>query len=125
VSGWLLDTNIVSAFGPGRRPVPRAQPLGSELGPKALYLSTISAAEIEAGIAKLRRTGSSPRADIGANGLIASSTTIGIAFWPSTSLRRGSRVCSAIQPKLPADPRASPMSQSRRSPRRANWSWSR
>ena len=63
MSGWLLDTNIVSAFAPGRRPVPPGTAAWFRARTEALYLSTISAAEIEAGIAKLRRTGSGPRAD--------------------------------------------------------------
>ena len=61
--GWLLDTNVVSAFGPGRRPIPRKTADWFKARTEALYLSTISGAEIEAGIAKLRRTGSSRRAD--------------------------------------------------------------
>jgi toxin FitB len=63
VSGWLLDTNIVSAFGPGRRPIPAQTAAWFRARTQALYLSTISAAEIEGGIAKLRRTGSGRRAD--------------------------------------------------------------
>jgi len=61
--GWLLDTSVVSAFGPGKRPIPRATAAWFRARTEALYLSTISAAEIEAGIAKLRRTGSGRRAD--------------------------------------------------------------
>jgi predicted nucleic acid-binding protein len=61
--GWLPDTNIVSAFGPGKRSVPRKTIDWFRARSEALYLSTISAAKIEAGIAKLRRTGSSRRAD--------------------------------------------------------------
>jgi toxin FitB len=62
VTGWLLDTNVLSAFAPGKPPV------GPELGSwfeertDALFLSAITAAEIEAGISKLRRTGSGRRA---------------------------------------------------------------
>jgi toxin FitB len=63
VTGWLIDTNVLSAFGPDK-PAP-----GSEVTfwlrerPDALFLSTITAAEIEAGIAKLRRTGGTRRAE--------------------------------------------------------------
>jgi predicted nucleic acid-binding protein len=63
VTGWLLDTNVLSAFAPGKPPV------GPELGnwfeerTDELFLSAITAAEIEAGISKLRRTGSGRRAD--------------------------------------------------------------
>jgi len=63
VSGWLLDTNVVSAFGPGKRPIPPDTAAWFRARSEALYLSTITAAEIEAGIAKLRRTGSGRRAD--------------------------------------------------------------
>lgn len=64
MSGWLLDTNILSALGPGKRPVPRKTAAWFRARTDALYLSTISAAEIEAGIAKLFRTGASRRAEI-------------------------------------------------------------
>jgi toxin FitB len=63
VTGWLIDTNVLSAFGPDK-PAP-----GSEVTfwlrerADALFLSTITAAEIEAGIAKLRRTGGTRRAE--------------------------------------------------------------
>jgi toxin FitB len=63
VSGWLLDTNVVSAFGPGKQPIPAHTAAWFRARTDALYLSTISAAEIEGGIAKLRRTGSGRRAD--------------------------------------------------------------
>jgi hypothetical protein len=63
VSGWLLDTDVVSAFGPGKRPIARETADWFRARTQALYLSTISAAEIEAGIAKLRRTGDHRRAD--------------------------------------------------------------
>lgn len=63
MTGWLIDTNVLSAFGPDK-PTP-----GSEVTfwlrerADALFLSTITAAEIEAGIAKLRRTGGTRRAE--------------------------------------------------------------
>jgi toxin FitB len=63
MKGWLLDTNILSAFGPEKRPLPQDAIDWFRARTEALYLSTISAAEIEAGIAKLRRTGSVRRAD--------------------------------------------------------------
>jgi predicted nucleic acid-binding protein len=63
VSGWLLDTNVVSAFGPGKRPIPANIAAWFRARTEALYLSTISASEIEGGIAKLRRTGSGRRND--------------------------------------------------------------
>jgi toxin FitB len=63
MTGWLLDTNVLSAVGPGRRPVPGEIVTWVRAQTEALHLSTISAAEIEAGIAKLRRTGASQRAE--------------------------------------------------------------
>jgi predicted nucleic acid-binding protein len=63
VTGWLLDTNVLSAFGPDK---PALQPeTTSWLRERAdaLFLSTITAAEVEAGIAKLRRTGAANRAE--------------------------------------------------------------
>ena len=47
VSGWPLDTNVVSAFGPERRPIPAHTAARFRARTEALYLSTISAAEIE------------------------------------------------------------------------------
>ena len=64
MSGWLLDTNIVSALGPGKRTVPRETAAWFRARTDALYLSTISVAEIEAGIAKLFRSGASHRAGL-------------------------------------------------------------
>ena len=63
MNGWLLDTNVISAFGPGMRPLPPDIAAWFRARSEALYLSTISAAELEAGIAKLRRTGSDRRAE--------------------------------------------------------------
>jgi toxin FitB len=63
VSGWLLDTNAVSAFGPGKGPISAHTAAWFRARTEALFLSTISAAAIEGGIAKLRRTGSGRRAD--------------------------------------------------------------
>ena len=63
MTGWLIDTNVLSAFG-ADKPTP-----GSDVTfwlrerADALFLSTITAAEIEAGIAKLRRTGGTRRAE--------------------------------------------------------------
>jgi predicted nucleic acid-binding protein len=63
VSGWLLDTNILSAFAPGRHTIPPDAAAWFDDRTEALYLSVITAAEIEAGIAKLFRTGSARRAE--------------------------------------------------------------
>jgi toxin FitB len=63
VTGWLLDTNILSAFAPGKPAVaPRLAAWFAERSDE-LFLSAITAAEIEAGISKLRRTGSERRAE--------------------------------------------------------------
>jgi toxin FitB len=63
VNGWLLDTNVISAFGPGKRPLPSDTAAWFRTRTEALYLSTISAAELEVSVAKLRRTGSDRRAE--------------------------------------------------------------
>jgi predicted nucleic acid-binding protein len=63
VTGWLLDTNILSAFAPGKPAVAPAMAAWFDERTDELFLSAITAAEIEAGIAKLRRTGSRQRAD--------------------------------------------------------------
>jgi predicted nucleic acid-binding protein len=63
MNGWLLDTDVLSAFAPGRHTVPPDVAAWFDDRTDMLYLSTITAAEIEAGIAKLRRTGSAQRAD--------------------------------------------------------------
>jgi len=62
VSGWLLDTSVLSAFAPGKPPIPPEIARWFREHSDELYLSTITVAEIEAGIAKLRRTGSASRA---------------------------------------------------------------
>jgi len=63
VTGWLLDTNILSAFAPGE-PALSAKAAGwFNERTDDLHLSAITAAEIEAGLSKLRRTGSGRRAD--------------------------------------------------------------
>ena len=62
MTGWLLDTNVLSAFGPGRRPLPPETATWFADRAESLYLSAVTAAEIEAGIAKLHRTASDRRA---------------------------------------------------------------
>jgi len=63
VTGWLLDTNVLSVFAPGKPAVAPKVTSWFEDRTDALYLSSITAAEIEAGISKARRTGSGRRAD--------------------------------------------------------------
>jgi predicted nucleic acid-binding protein len=63
VNGWLLDSDVLSAFAPGRPSIPQGTAGWFDERTEALYLSAITVAEIEAGIAKLFRTGSARRAD--------------------------------------------------------------
>ena len=63
MTGWLLDTNVLSVFAPGKPAVAPKVTSWFEDRTDALYLSSITAAEIEAGISKARRTGSGRRAD--------------------------------------------------------------
>jgi predicted nucleic acid-binding protein len=58
VTGWLIDTSVLSAFAPERPSLQPAQAAWFEERASALFLSTITAMEIETGIAKLRRAGS-------------------------------------------------------------------
>ena len=63
MTGWLLDTNILNAFVPGKPAIgPTIAEWFNEHSDE-LFLSAVTAAEIEAGISKLRRTGSGRRAD--------------------------------------------------------------
>ena len=63
MKGWLLDTDILSAFAPGRPGIPQGTAGWFDDHTEALYLSAITAAEIEAGIAKLFRMGAARRGD--------------------------------------------------------------
>src|SRR5260370_3274734 len=54
---------MMSAVGPSKRPLSAETAAWFRARTESLYLSTITAAEIEAGIAKLRRMGSAGRAD--------------------------------------------------------------
>jgi predicted nucleic acid-binding protein len=64
VTGYLLDTNVVSAFAPGRSAA--APQLGRWLEEHTdlLFLSVISIVEVEAGISNLQRTGAKARAEL-------------------------------------------------------------
>jgi hypothetical protein len=64
VSGYLLDTNVVSAFAPGRPAAPFQLAQWLEAHSDFLFLSVISVVEVEAGISKLQRTGANARADL-------------------------------------------------------------
>lgn len=58
----MLDTDVLSVFAPGRHTMPSDAAEWFDDCTEALYLSAITAAAIEAGIAKLFRTGSDRRA---------------------------------------------------------------
>jgi toxin FitB len=63
-AGYLLDTSVLSLLAPGRTP-PSDALAGWLRGPgEQLYLSTVTIAEIEQGIHKLRRAGGIERADL-------------------------------------------------------------
>lgn len=62
MSGWLFDTSIISALAPGRPPLaPEAVAWFAERNAN-LFLPSILVTEIETGIVKLQRVGSSRRA---------------------------------------------------------------
>lgn len=61
-SGFLLDTSIVSLFAPGRPPLTPRLSSWFEHHQQELYLPAIAIAELEQGIAKLRRLGAVERA---------------------------------------------------------------
>jgi predicted nucleic acid-binding protein len=58
---WLLDTDILSAFVPGKPGIPQSTAAWFDDQTERLCLSTITAAEIEAGIAELFRVGAAGR----------------------------------------------------------------
>ena len=65
MSGYLLDTSFVSAFAPGRPPLPA--PLQSWIAEQrehgSWYVSSIVVVEVERGIAKLTRSGGNAKAE--------------------------------------------------------------
>ena len=63
MTGWLIDTNVLSAFGPDKPALRSEVRLWLRERADALFLSTITAAEIEAGITKLHRAGGTRRAE--------------------------------------------------------------
>lgn len=62
MTGYLLDTNVISAFAPDKVPVSSNVTAWFEAQTDCLFLSAVSLAEIEAGIAKLGRSGAARRA---------------------------------------------------------------
>lgn len=65
MSGFLLDTSVLSAFAPERQPVSNevAGWITAQGEAEALYLSSITVAEVEKGICKLHRSGGTVRAE--------------------------------------------------------------
>jgi predicted nucleic acid-binding protein len=65
MSGYLLDTSVVSAFGPSGAKIakPVAAWFEKQENLKALYLSSVVIAELESGTQRLRRLGSLERAE--------------------------------------------------------------
>ena len=63
MTGWLIDTSVLSAFAPGRPPLQSERRAWFRERANELFLSTISAMEIETGISKLRRAGASRRVE--------------------------------------------------------------
>jgi len=63
LSGWLLDTNVISALAPRRPPISPELARWLEARTDELFLSVVTAAEIEAGVARLRRSSAEVRAD--------------------------------------------------------------
>lgn len=64
MSGYLLDTNVISMFAPDKQPVslPLQDWIRRESANDALYISAITAGEIQRGISKLARRGSAEKA---------------------------------------------------------------
>jgi predicted nucleic acid-binding protein len=60
---YLVDTNIVSAGAPSKTESPQKLVAWMDQNSADLYLSAVSIAEIESGIARLRRLGAERRAD--------------------------------------------------------------
>lgn len=63
MTGYLLDTDVISMFAPDRKPISAALADWAVEQADSLYISVISIGEVEAGISKLRRGGATARAD--------------------------------------------------------------
>ena len=63
MSGYLLDTSVISLVGPDKPPLPREVTDWLRAHADALFVPIVAVAEIEQGIAKLRRAGGTARAD--------------------------------------------------------------
>jgi hypothetical protein len=123
VSGWLLDTDVLSAFAPGRPEMPPDAVAWIEERNEALFLAAITAMEIASGIAKLDRAGSARRAAARATGLKQCSRFTRIAFCLLILPRRKLPGRSLIGRRPPAGTRDSPTWRSPRLPPPADLSW--
>lgn len=63
MSGYLLDTSVISLVGPGKPPLAVEVTDWLRDHADALFVPIVAVAEIEQGIAKLRRAGGTGRAD--------------------------------------------------------------
>lgn len=63
MSGFVLDTSVLSAFAPGRGSISPKITAWFDTRERRCHISTVTVAEIVQGIAKLRRTGGRVRAD--------------------------------------------------------------
>ncbi|TPI32196.1 type II toxin-antitoxin system VapC family toxin [Mesorhizobium sp. B3-1-9] len=65
MSGYLVDTSILSAFAPGRPPLAKdvATWIVTQGAKQALFIPVIAITEIEKGICKLARAGATKRAE--------------------------------------------------------------
>jgi toxin FitB len=62
VTGWLLDTDVVSSFAPGRKERSTRFAEWLETHEDWLFLSAVTVVELEAGIGKLREAGAGRKA---------------------------------------------------------------
>ncbi|MDR3475579.1 MAG: type II toxin-antitoxin system VapC family toxin [Devosia sp.] len=62
-SDYLLDTSVLSSIAPGRPPLPAAVAAWLEGNDATIYLSSVTVAEIQQGVEKLRRAKGFARAD--------------------------------------------------------------
>lgn len=63
MKGYLFDTDVISLFAPGRKPVSDGVSRWVEDRTDRLFISAISVGEIEAGLSKLRRDEAFARAN--------------------------------------------------------------
>ncbi len=61
MSGWLLDTTVISLNAPGRPPISPEITAWFEANADDMYMSVVTVAEVQSGVEKLRRQGSTKR----------------------------------------------------------------